>query len=58
MLDRNEIEMLFVNRIMELMEDAIQALICNNYHNSDIEKFNIIKDLSSLTGELIKDEEI
>lgn len=57
-MNKSEIELLFVDSIMELMDEAIELLVLYNNSNYEDRKFQIIKELSSLTAELIDDENI
>lgn len=53
-----DVELLFAKRIMKLMEEAYDIILNYDYENSEKRKFEIIKDLSSLTSEILKDKSI
>jgi len=53
-----DIELLFVNRVMELMEEAYDIILNYDYAGEDKRKFEIIKELSALTVELLKKKDI
>ncbi len=56
-MEDNEIEILFVKRIMKLMEEAYQTILFYNGDN-EYRKFQIVKELSSLTAELMKKKDV
>ena len=59
-MENQDIEILFAKRIMELMDEALDIILNFNYENEETtkRKYNIIKDLSSLTAEVLKKNDI
>ena len=59
-MENQDTEILFAKRIMELMDEALDIILNFNYDNEETikRKYNIIKDLSSLTAEVLKKKDI
>ncbi len=57
-MEDNNIEILFAKRIMKLMEEAYEIIMNYNSDSYQHRKFEILKDLSSLTVEVLKKEDI
>lgn len=50
----NDIELMFANSLMRIMETGIELLLHYEENSFPEEKFSIIKELSSITSELLK----
>ena len=57
-MTENNVEVLFAKRIMELMDEAYDIIMNYNSESYNNRKFEILKDLSSLTVEVLKKEDI
>lgn len=59
-MENQDIEILFAKRIMELMDEGLDIILNFNYDNEETRqrKYIIIKDLSSLTAEVLKKKDI
>lgn len=53
-MNDNDIELMFANRLMRIMENGIELLLHYEENSLPEEKFSIIKELSSITSELLK----